>query len=199
MIKLLEEDIMYIEQLLKKKPIIAAIKDIDDLSDIPKDKIDIIFVLRGKLSNLNNIVKKAEELDKLVFLHIDMVKGIASDSEAIKYLAQEIGIDGIVTTKSRLIKDAKKENLITVQRLFLLDSESLKTGINIVKSTKPDFVEVLPGAVIPELIGELKQELDIPIIAGGLIKESSQVKELLKGDILAISTSRKGLWNSDFN
>ncbi|OCL26864.1 hypothetical protein U472_05065 [Orenia metallireducens] len=189
---------MYIEYVLTKQPIIAAIKDIDDLEEVPADKIDVLFILRGELSNLASLVNKAIELDTLVFLHIDMIKGIGSDKEAIKYLSQEIGVDGIVTTKSHLIKSAKKEGLITIQRLFLLDSESLRTGINIVKSTKPDFIEVLPGLVIPELIGELKQELDIPIIAGGLIKEIEQVKGLLKEDILAISTSQRELWNFDF-
>ena len=188
---------MYIEQVFKKHPIIAAIKEHDDLEQIPEDKVDVIFILRSKLSNLREIVEKAMELDVLVFLHIDMVKGIGKDKEAIRYLAQEIGIDGIMTTKSYLIKAARKENLITIQRLFLLDSESLRTGVNIVRSTKPDLIEVLPGLVVPEMIGKLKEKLDIPVIAGGLVRNQDQVKEILKNDVIAISTSQKELWASE--
>jgi glycerol uptake operon antiterminator len=185
---------MYIEQVFDNHPIIAAIKTFDDLEEVPEYKVDVIFILRSKLSKLDKIVEKAMELDVLVFLHIDMVKGIGKDKEAIRYLAQEIGIDGIMTTKSYLIKAAKKEDLITIQRLFLLDSESLRTGVNIVKSTKPDMIEVLPGLVVPEMIERLKDKIDIPVIAGGLVRERNQVKKILKKDVIAISTSQKELW-----
>ncbi|MFO7818771.1 MAG: glycerol-3-phosphate responsive antiterminator [Halanaerobacter sp.] len=185
---------MYIEKVLADHPIIAAIKDVEDLEEVPKDKIDVIFILRSKLSDLNKIVEKAMELDVLVFLHIDMVKGIGKDKEAIRYLAQEIGIDGIMTTKSYLIKAAKKENLITIQRLFMLDSESLKTGVNIVKSTEPDLIEVLPGLVIPTMANKLNDKLNVPIIAGGLVRDQEQIKEILKEDVTAISTSEQDLW-----
>ena len=187
---------MYIEKILEDHPIIAAIKDVDDLEQIPEDKIDVIFILRSRLSDLNEIIEKAMDLDVLVFLHIDMVKGIGKDKEAIRYLAQEIGIDGIMTTKSYLIKAAKKENLITIQRLFMLDSESLKTGVNIVKSTEPDLIEVLPGLVVPTMVDKLKEKLDIPLIAGGLVRNKDQVKEILDKDVAAISTSQKDLWNN---
>ncbi|MGM0369912.1 MAG: glycerol-3-phosphate responsive antiterminator [Bacillota bacterium] len=185
---------MYIEQILDKHPIIAAIKDFSDLEEVPKDEVDIIFILRGKLSKLNKIVEKAMELDVLVFLHIDMVKGIGKDKEAIRYLAQEIGIDGIMTTKSYLIKAAKKEDLITIQRLFLLDSESLRTGVNIIKNTKPDMIEVLPGLVVSEMTDRLKDEINIPIIAGGLICNQDQVEKIMQGNVAGVSTSKKELW-----
>lgn len=187
---------MYIEKILKDHPIIAAIKDVEDLKEIPKDKIDVIFILRSRLSDLDEIIDKAMDLDVLVFLHIDMVKGIGKDKEAIRYLAQEIGIDGIMTTKSYLIKAAKKENLITIQRLFMLDSESLKTGVNIVQNTEPDLIEVLPGLVVPEMINKLKSKLDVPIIAGGLVRDKTQVKDILKHEVAAISTSKKELWEN---
>lgn len=188
---------MYIEHLLQEKPIIGAVKKIEDLEQVPQEKIAVLFVLRSKLSNLNKIVEKAEELDVLFFLHMDMVKGIGNDKEAIRYLA-EIGVDGIVTTKSYLIKAAKKENLIAIQRLFLLDSESLRTGVNIIQSAKPDLIEVLPGLVVPKMIDKLKKKIDIPIIAGGLINDVEQAEEILSTDVLGISTSNKQLWEMDF-
>ena len=185
---------MYLEYVLGKKPIIAAIKEIKDLEKVPKENISVIFILRSKLSNLKKIVDKAIELDTLIFLHIDMVKGIGKDREAIKYLASEIGIDGIVTTKGRLIKSAKKEGLITIQRLFLLDSESLKTGKRMLKNNKPDLVEVLPAPIIPELIDELRTKIETPIIAGGLVKNKEQVENILLAGVLGISTSDEELW-----
>ncbi|GAB6099134.1 glycerol-3-phosphate responsive antiterminator [Halanaerocella petrolearia] len=190
---------MYIEYILEKNPIIAAIKSKEDLEKIPQDRIDVLFILRSKLSNLTEVVAKAQELDVLIFLHIDMVKGIGNDKEAIRYLAREIGIDGIMTTKSYLIQAAKKEDLITIQRLFLLDSESLRTGVNIIDNAKPDLIEVLPGLVVPELIGELRSKISTPIIAGGLVQERKQVENILDCDVVGISTSKNELWNEDFS
>ena len=190
---------MYIEHILQKHPIIAAIKDKEHLEEIPTDKVDVIFLLRGELSTLKDLVERAIELDTLVFLHIDMAKGVKADREGIKYLAREVGIDGIITTRGRLIKEAKKEGLITVQRLFLLDSQSLTTGFNMIKGSKPDLVEVLPGPAVGELIGDLKKGLDTPIIAGGLVKKLDQVEILLQADgVLGISTSKKELWEASF-
>ena len=190
---------MYIEHVLNKHPIIGAIKDIEDLEGVAAEGMDVLFILRSKLSSLNKMVIQAKELDTLVFLHLDMVKGIGNDREAIKYLAEEIGIDGVVTTKSYLIKAAKKEDLITIQRLFLLDSESLRTGVNIINNTKPDLIEVLPGLVVPEMIDRLEDKIDLPMIAGGLIRDPLVVRKVLNSKVLAISTSDQELWKMNFS
>jgi glycerol uptake operon antiterminator len=56
------------------------------------------------------------------------------------------------------------------------------------------MIEVLPGLVVPEMIERLKDKIDIPVIAGGLVRERNQVKKILKKDVIAISTSQKELW-----
>ncbi|SKA11939.1 glycerol-3-phosphate responsive antiterminator [Selenihalanaerobacter shriftii] len=185
---------LYFEHILKERPVIAAVKTLKDLESIPEKKIAAIFVLGGNIFNLPKIVETAIELDKLVFLHIDLVKGIGKDKYGMKYLAEEVGIDGIVTTKNYLIKAAKKYDLITIQRLFILDSSAFETGVNIIKSSKPDLVEVLPGLILPHIISDLRQKLKLPIIAGGLIKNKEQLKNILQTEILAVSTSSKDLW-----
>jgi glycerol uptake operon antiterminator len=190
---------MYIERVLEDKPIIAAVKEMSDFEDIPEDKIDVIFILRSSLSQLREMVTKAIDLDTLVFLHLDMVKGIGKDKEAVNYLAEEIGIDGIVSTKSYLIKAAKKEDLLTIQRLFLLDSESLRTGVNIISNVQPDLVEVLPGPVVPMMIDQLASDINCPIIAGGLVRSAKQVEELMQSGTAGISSSKQELWESNFN
>ncbi|MBM7622709.1 glycerol-3-phosphate responsive antiterminator [Sporohalobacter salinus] len=185
----------YIEYILNQRPIIAAVKEPSDLEEIPSDKIAAIFVLGSDISTLSKIVDAAIKLDKLVFLHLDLVKGVAKDKYGIKYLAEEIGIDGVITTKSYLIKEAKKQDLITVQRLFILDSSAVEMGINVINKSSPDLVEVLPGIAFPYLAERLKDELEQPIIAGGLIRNNKDVDRILDFEALAISTSSKELWN----
>ncbi len=73
-------------------------------------------------------MRECKQYNKLVFLHIEFIKGIGRDREGVIYLAKQKLCHGIVTTKSNLIEVAKKESLIAIQHLFLLDSAALKTG-----------------------------------------------------------------------
>lgn len=182
----------YIRHLLKKHPLIPAIREFADLERIPLDNTDMIFLLNAGISELEKYVHWAQENDKLVFVHLDLARGIGKDREGIAYLANEIGIDGIVTTKNLLIKYAKEFDLVTVQRLFIVDSGAIHTGLAMIKESQPDLVEVLPGVAIPHVPQLTEQE--IPIIAGGLITSEEDIEILLHNKVIGISTSNPTLW-----
>ncbi|MNI99461.1 Glycerol-3-phosphate responsive antiterminator [compost metagenome] len=65
--------------------------------------------------------------------------------------------------------------------------------MNAIRQNQPDAIEVMPG-LIPRVIRELRQELDTPIIAGGLIKHPEEVEAALNAGALAVSAGNKGLW-----
>lgn len=182
----------YIEHLLRKHPMIPAVKELADLEQVCLAKNDMIFLLNAEISQLPRYVEWAEEKDKLVFLHIDLARGIGKDREGVHYLAEEVGIDGIVTTKNQLIRYAKECNLATVQRLFIVDSAAVHTGLQMIRESQPDLVEVLPGLVIPH-VPQL-QELEIPVIAGGLITSEGDIKTLLESRAIGVSTTNTMLW-----
>ena len=183
-----------LKEELSKRPIIAAIREFEDITVALEKKVLVIFILSGDVFDLIRVKGEIRGLDVLLFAHLDLIEGIGKDKAGIRFLKQEIGIDGILTTRSRLIKFAKKETLFTIQRLFILDSEGLGTGISVVRECSPWAVEVLPGIILPRLKVDLvKQDLP-PIIAGGLIRTEKEIKEVLKSGALAISTSRKELW-----
>ncbi|MBA7542245.1 Glycerol uptake operon antiterminator regulatory protein [subsurface metagenome] len=119
---------------------------------------------------------------------------VATLWEGVVYLAKKELCNGIITTKNNLINIAKKEGLITIQRLFLLDSAALKTGEQILKHNQPDAVEILPGIAAPYFIEHVYKELLCPVIAGGLISDKSEIEELFQKGVLAVSTSKKELW-----
>ncbi|WP_406607598.1 glycerol-3-phosphate responsive antiterminator [Candidatus Infernicultor aquiphilus] len=153
-----------------------------------------LFILYGDIFNLSQIMKKCKEHKKLVFLHMDLIKGIGRDREGIIYLAKKELCNGIVTTKSNLIEVAKKEGLIAIQRIFLLDSAALNTGEQLLKNNQPDAVEILPGIAAPYFIEHIYKKLSCPVIAGGLISDKSEIEKLLQRGVLAVSTSKKELW-----
>jgi len=178
----------------REHPVIASIRNDSDFKYALNSKTAALFILHGDIFNLPQIMKECKKHNKLVFLHMDLIKGIGRDGEGVIYLSKKALCNGIVTTKSNLINIAKKEGLIAVQRLFLLDSAALKTGEQLLKKNQPDAVEILPGIAAPYFIEHVYKELLCPVIAGGLISDKSEIEKLLQRGVLAVSTSRKELW-----
>ncbi|MCT4565102.1 MAG: glycerol-3-phosphate responsive antiterminator [Maledivibacter sp.] len=174
-------------------PIIAAVSDIGKLDNAIQSPCEIIFLLTGSIFNLKDIVKKVKDSGKSIYIHIDLLDGFSRDVVSLKYINEYIKPDGIITTKSSLIKHAKEMGLLTIQRLFMLDSLSLDTGINSIRSTKPDAVEIMPGTM-PKAIKYIHKETRIPIITGGLIIDKDDVIQSLKAGAIGISTSKEDIW-----
>lgn len=182
-------------------PIIPAVRKIKDLKKAMKvKKAVLIFLLSGSIFDLKKAMKLAHENDKILMVNIDLVNGIAHDKKGIEYLAKNNLCDGIISTKSYLIKAAAKFGLMTVQRVFLLDSASLKSAIDNLNSREIDAVEILPGIAAPYFIEEQDQlRSNYSVIAGGLIKKSSEIEELQSKGVLAVSTSKQKLWQYNRN
>ncbi|MBA7550190.1 Glycerol uptake operon antiterminator regulatory protein [subsurface metagenome] len=183
-----------LKESFREHPVIASIRNDSDFKYALNSKVAALFILHGDIFNLPRIIKECKKHNKLVFLHMDLIKGIGRDKEGIIYLARKELCNGIVSTKSNLITAAKKEGLIAIQRLFLLDSAALKTGEQLLKNNQPDAVEILPGIAAPYFIEHIYKKLLCPVIAGGLISDKIEIEELFQKGILAISTSRKELW-----
>lgn len=186
----------HLARYFQKHPVIAGVRDPAGLDKAVQSDVIALFILHGDIFNLEAIMQKAREYDKLVFLHMDLIEGIGRDSVGIRYLAQNELCDGIVTTKSNLTKAAHREGLMAIQRLFLLDTAALKTGVCLLESAEPDAVEILPGIAAPYFIKHLSAKLPCPIIAGGLIQEKEEIEFLQKEGVLAVSTSNPELWNN---
>ena len=60
-------------------------------------------------------------------------------------------------------------------------------------SGKPDFLEVMPGAM-PKVLRKIKSISRIPLIAGGLIADKEDVMGALLAGASAVSTSRQDVW-----
>ncbi len=174
-------------------PIIAAISDINELDNAISSPCKIVFLLTGDILNIEEIVSTLRKHDKLVYIHMDLIGGLSKDTTAMKYINSAVKPDGIITTKSNLIKAAKDLGIFTIQRLFLLDSLSLVSGINSIRSIRPDVVEILPG-IMPKVIKEIGEKTNIPVVAGGLIRDKADVIDSLNAGAIGISTSNRDVW-----
>ncbi|MEE0928039.1 MAG: glycerol-3-phosphate responsive antiterminator, partial [Acutalibacteraceae bacterium] len=157
-----------------------------------KSPAKIIFCLRANILTIKERIAAAHENGKIVFIHIDLADGIGKDRAGLQFLRQT-GIDGIITTRGNLVRAAKDLGLLTVQRVFALDSQGISGIQDLVGSAQPDFIEIMPG-VIEKIIARFATG-NTPVIAGGLIETKQEVTAALSAGAVAVSTGRKELWN----
>ncbi len=84
-----------------------------------------------------------------------MIDGLKGDSAGIEYLKECVELDGIISTKTSNIKHATQVGLYAIQRIFIIDSLSLKTGIKNILEHRPTAVEVMPG-IASKIINKLE-------------------------------------------
>ncbi|MBQ8504109.1 MAG: glycerol-3-phosphate responsive antiterminator [Clostridia bacterium] len=178
---------------MKANPIIAGVKDINNLEDALNSECEIIFLLCGTIFNLKEIVQKAKDKNKIIFIHVDLVDGFSKDATALKYINDEIRPDGIISTKNSQLKVAKSLGMLTVQRIFIIDSLSIETAVKASQMINPDAIEIMPG-IMPRITKQLSSSLDVPVIVGGLISEKEEVLNAIESGALGVSTSAKTIW-----
>ncbi|NPV71858.1 MAG: glycerol-3-phosphate responsive antiterminator [Firmicutes bacterium] len=182
-------------QMLKGNPVIAAVREPESIDYAVSRNIGAIFLLCGEICDLKKVVGKCKAAGKPVFIHLELVSGLSGDHAGMRYLTREVGPDGVITTKTQQIALAAKEGLVTIQRLFMLDSLAVKTGIASARSARPGAVEVLP-AVVPRAISTVVSKVDCPVIAGGLIESLADIKSALAAGAVAVSLSKHELWDA---
>lgn len=184
---------MDITEILVQNPIIAAIRNEEELEVALNNNPKVVFVLKCSILDVADICLRLKERGKVVFIHLDMVEGLRGDAFGIQFI-KDCHVDGIISTRNYSIRQANKKGLMTIQRIFMIDSQSLRTGVQGILEAKPTAIEVLPG-VAGRIIEQMGKSTDVPIIAGGLIKEKVEVMEVLAAGAVAISTTTQGLWN----
>lgn len=181
---------------LKKYKKIASIKEPKSIEMALEADVGAVVLSIGNIGIIKRYVDLFKSQDIPLFLHLERIGGISYDKEGMAFLAQYVKPTGIVTTRNSLVKLAKKRGLLTIQRLFLVDSDSIKSGIQSVRETEPDAVEIMP-ALLPEFIMEYKKEIDNTIIAGGLLQNKEQMIRALQHGAMAVSSGNCELWKEN--
>ena len=179
---------------IEQNPVIAAARVEEEVDEAIKAGVSVVFLLHCDIFNVQSLVDKVKQSRKFVFVHMDLLEGLGKDQKAVEYIARVIRPDGIISTKTPHIKHAKDAGLFTIQRFFLLDSQSFDQTIRTAKASMPDMVEIMP-ALMPTVIKKVCSLLELPVIAGGLIESKEDIVEILKAGAIGASTGRKELWH----
>ena len=176
-------------ETLLDEPVIAAVKTDDALTAALASPCSTVFLLASTL-----LVRRIHAAGKLAVVHIDLVDGLSAREVAVNSLIALCHPDGIISTHPSLIRRARHQGLLTIQRAFILDSLSLNNLSGQLEQGKPDFVEILPG-IMPRVITEISTRTRVPVIAGGLLRDKADVMAAMRAGASAVSTSAPELWD----
>ena len=182
---------------VEANPVIAAVKNDAGLqAAVEMEEIQVIFVLYGDVCTIPEILEKIKATGKKAMVHIDLIAGLSAKEISVEFIARQTRADGIITTKPALVRRAKELGIFAVLRFFVIDSLALKNIENLEMqcgTSRPDFIEVLPG-VMPKVLGRIAKVSRIPMIAGGLITEKEDVIAALSAGAIAVSSTNQDVW-----
>ncbi len=185
---------MKVQDLFEISPIIMAVKDEEGLSLALEKESSIIFILYGTLCSIPEIVERVKEAGKLAIVHVDFITGLSSKEVAVDFIKANTKADGIISTKTSLVKHAMELGLIGGQRTFLIDSIALENTRKQLASFQPDFMELMPG-VAPKALRRIREDTTAVLVAGGLLADKEDIMEAFRAGADAVSTTKKELWD----
>ena len=180
-------------ELLADGPVIAAVKDDVGLDAALASDVSVLFLLYGDILTIGDTVARVHGAGKTVFVHLDLVEGLAAREVSADFVARYTAADGVISTKAPLTKRARELGLLAIQRFFLLDSMALKNIERHLSQNASDLIEVLPG-LMPKIIRRVAEVTGKPIIAGGLISDKEDVTGALGAGAVAVSTTAPAVW-----
>lgn len=181
-------------QLLREHPVIPACRTKEQFANALLSEAKVIFVLESDITDYKSKIQAVKDHGKVPFIHVDLIGGLAQDDTALEYLKETAHPAGIITTRKNLVAKGKKLGLQTIQRMFLIDTTSIASAINMAKQTRPDAIEIMPG-IAPKVIRAIKNRVDTPIITGGLITEEMEIRMAMKAGAVGVSLSKQVFWN----
>ena len=179
--------------MLKEQRIIPAISNHQELRAFLQTDLNYGILMNFQLAQLAELVVEMKKNHKKVLIHSELIKGLTSDEYGAIYLIQTLKVDGIISSKPKVIEVCKKRGVIGILRFFLKDSISLTQSLEVAIKAKPDYLEVLP-ALCTDIIPEIKSRINCDIMMGGLIRTKDQIRHCLLSGAIAVTTSNVALW-----
>ena len=139
-------------------------------------------------------MRQVRSAGKLPVANLDLLTGFAQDADGIEFLAAE-GIAGVVSTRQSVLRAARSQGMIAVQRTFIVDSIAVGNIIRALQHFLPDAIELLPAAAAPLCVATLHTaQPQLPVIATGLVTTMRQVDDLIRCGVSSAATSNVSLW-----
>ena len=179
--------------VVRNHPVVACVKNAQALEQALVSEAEVVFLMYGSLLDLQQTVEQVRDAGRTVFVDVDSLEGFAARPVVID-LVQQSEADGIVSEKTSMVKAAKDHGLTAGHRFLLVDTTTYQSIPARVAASNADFIEAQPGC-IPRVLTSLREEISIPIVAGGLIFDRQDINAALDAGAHAVATSNSELWD----
>jgi glycerol uptake operon antiterminator len=173
----------------------AAVKSEEQVGAALAGRAGAVFILRANGLELAPLVRRVHLAGKLAVVHLDLVDGLASDLTGVRWLVRS-GADAIISSHGQVVRAVRAEGLVAIQRLLCVSELSIEHGLAAVARAQPDIVELLPGAILPDVADLVLAGLAVPLLAGGFIRDAAEVHRVLAAGALGVTTSEPALWRT---
>ncbi|HDU1826857.1 TPA: glycerol-3-phosphate responsive antiterminator, partial [Klebsiella pneumoniae] len=86
---------------------------------------EYVLLSEANIGNLQSLIGKCHQSGKKVLVHLELLGGFKPDQAGINLLKNYYKVDGVISSNLSALRYAKKEGLLTVYRVLLIDSRSL--------------------------------------------------------------------------
>lgn len=179
---------------LQRNPVIPAVRGPDSaLRAALVGTHAAVFVLGGDIFRVLERVKAAGRRPP-VCINVDLVGGVSADASGLRFLSRQI--EGVISTHRHVIELARETDLLTIHRLFAIDSGAVERGVKLIRRAQPHCVEILPALAYLKVATAYPELLERPVLAGGLLKNQEDISSILTAGAAGVSTSYQKLWRS---
>lgn len=174
--------------------IIPSVRRFGDLQRALKSEQQTILLTEADIVNLKDLVDMVHKAGKKAWINLELLGGFGRDQKGMKLLKNYYGVDGVMSTDSTKLTMTRRLGLTSLQRFFIVDSRALDTTMKILENSKVDGAEILPAHTAIQFINTLRENTDIPLLAGGFVETPEMIETIREAGFSGMTTSKSSLW-----
>jgi glycerol-3-phosphate responsive antiterminator len=141
--------------------------------------------------SLMELIHLSATAERPVAVDVDSVEGLASDSAALTFLAERLGIRMVITRRPALTLRAVELGCLPLLRIHCLDSTGLERALDGHPGT-PVGTAISPGLILPHLAERQRRTLPQPVLAYGLMRRQEEFDAAWEAGAASVVTSAAG-------
>ena len=127
-------------------------------------------------------------------INVDLAGGVSADASGLRFLSGPT--EGVISPHRHVIELARETDLLTVHRLFAIDSSAVERGGEADPARTTSLRRNPPRPRLPEGDPSLPRAPQKTGLAGGLLKSLEDISSILAAGAAGVSTSHQKLWRA---
>lgn len=178
---------------LERRPLIAS-ATFEDAKDAVYSEAGVVLLMKCNINQLLSQEFRSLMREKPILIHTDFMRGLDLQHESLEFLKRHVDPAGIVSTKGKVVRAARKVGIPAILRVFLIDLTSFFRTIDGVNESDPDAIEVMPG-IAPQVVTRFREYVALPIILGGMLTTPEEIDSAFIHGANAVSVGARRLWD----